>query len=217
MRPSSNPIRPTRDRSASPSSAKGVTDTRSLELELEALERAGFGELRLQWRNRWGRLAPARLSRALLYRVMAYRIQAEAFGDLDRETKRMLDRLADEALVDQSPAGAAAGESTTRGSASASSSKVSEPPLILKPGALLTREWQGRVERVMALEKGFGWSGKTYASLSAAAFAITGVKWNGRRFFSGSSGRGNCGGGERGAGPKLAPDRAPSMIDGAAQ
>jgi hypothetical protein len=218
MRPSSNAIRPTRDRPASSSSAQGVAHARPLESELEALERLGFDELRLQWRNRWGRLAPARLSRGLLYRVMAYRIQAEVFGDLDRETKRMLDRLADAAFADGAEVGAAAGVSSPGGSPSASSPKVSEPPLILKPGALLTREWRGRVERVMALEEGFAWNGKTYASLSAAAFAITGVKWNGRRFFFGSGGRGSGGGsGGRRAGPMPAPDRALSMIEGAPQ
>jgi hypothetical protein len=45
-------------------------------------------------------------------------------------------------------------------------------PLVLKPGALLTREWQGRIERVMVLEEGFAWNGKTHASVSAVAFAF---------------------------------------------
>ncbi|MBV8574436.1 MAG: DUF2924 domain-containing protein [Acetobacteraceae bacterium] len=31
--------------------------------------------------------------------------------------------------------------------------------------------------------QGFAWNGKTYPSLSAVAFAITGTKWNGYRFF----------------------------------
>jgi len=70
---------------------------------------------------------------------------------------------------------------------SRSKTRGSESPLVLKPGAILTREWQGRIERVMALEDGFAWNGKTYASLSAVAFAITGVKWNGHRFFFGPS------------------------------
>ena len=30
---------------------------------------------------------------------------------------------------------------------------------------------------------GFSWNGATYTSLSAVAFAITGTKWNGHRFF----------------------------------
>ena len=60
--------------------------------------------------------------------------------------------------------------------------KTSEP-LILKPGALLIREWRGGLERVTVVKDGFEWSGATYTSLSAAAFAITGTKWNGHRFF----------------------------------
>ncbi|MEY2457835.1 MAG: hypothetical protein QOK06_2975, partial [Acidimicrobiaceae bacterium] len=30
---------------------------------------------------------------------------------------------------------------------------------------------------------GFAWNGRTYDSLSKVAFAITGTKWNGPRFF----------------------------------
>ena len=30
---------------------------------------------------------------------------------------------------------------------------------------------------------GFAWNGKTYPSLSKAAFAITGTRWNGPKFF----------------------------------
>jgi hypothetical protein len=35
----------------------------------------------------------------------------------------------------------------------------------------------------MVVNGGFAWNGATYTSLSAAAFAITGTKWNGHRFF----------------------------------
>jgi DUF2924 family protein len=48
---------------------------------------------------------------------------------------------------------------------------------------LLIREWRGRLERVTVVDDGFVWNGTTYASLSAVAFAITGTKWNGHRFF----------------------------------
>ena len=39
------------------------------------------------------------------------------------------------------------------------------------------------MERVAALADGFAWNGKTYASLSKVALAITGTRWNGPRFF----------------------------------
>jgi hypothetical protein len=124
----------------------------------------------------------------------------------------MLDRLADNAPAYRSLAGAATGESSHRGAAFVSSLNDGEPPLIQKPGALLTREWRGRIERVMALEEGFAWHGETCASLSATAFAITGVKWNGRRFFFAPDDRSKGGSRGRRAKPEIAPDRASSSI-----
>jgi len=165
----------------------GVIDRPPIDAELAVLQGLGLEELRLQWRNRWGRLAPAHLSRALLFRLMAYRIQADAFGDLDRQTAKMLDRLAAKEIEDRASVETKAAEASNPSIPSPSKTRGSESPLVLKPGALLTREWQGRIERVMALEDGFAWNGKTYASLSAVAFAITGVKWNGHRFFFGPS------------------------------
>jgi hypothetical protein len=53
----------------------------------------------------------------------------------------------------------------------------------LKPGTLLTRKWDGHLQRVMVLAEGFSWNCKTYPSLSKVAFAITGSRWNGPRFF----------------------------------
>ncbi len=53
----------------------------------------------------------------------------------------------------------------------------------LRPGSILLREWQGRLEQVMVLEEGFAWQGRSFASLSALAKAITGTSWNGHRFF----------------------------------
>ena len=53
----------------------------------------------------------------------------------------------------------------------------------LKSGALLIREWNGRLERVMILDDGYAWNGCVYRSLSQVAKAITGTSWNGHRFF----------------------------------
>ena len=154
-----------------------------LEAELAGLGQLSLDDLRLRWRNHWGRLAPARLSRGLFVHVMAYRIQAEAFGDLDRKTVRMLERLADDA-ADRSASNRSSTPDSDAGLKSeVSSVRAASDPLVLKPGALLIREWQGRIERVMVVKGGFAWNGATYTSLSAAAFAITGTKWNGHRFF----------------------------------
>jgi hypothetical protein len=39
------------------------------------------------------------------------------------------------------------------------------------------------MHRVAVLADGFAWNGKTYPSLSKIAFAITGTRWNGPKFF----------------------------------
>jgi Protein of unknown function (DUF2924) len=155
-----------------------------LEAELVELERLSLDDLRLRWRNHWGRLAPAHLSRSLLLRVMAYRRQAETFGDLDRKTIRILERLADDDPADQSASAGSSMPGSEAGSKpEVSPARAGSESLVLKPGVLLIREWQSRIERVTVVEGGFAWNGATYASLSAVAFAITGTKWNGHRFF----------------------------------
>jgi hypothetical protein len=48
---------------------------------------------------------------------------------------------------------------------------------------MVVREWKGKLERVMILERGFAWNGQTFGSLSQIAKAMTGTNWNGHRFF----------------------------------
>ena len=53
----------------------------------------------------------------------------------------------------------------------------------LQDGARITKEWQGRTYIVDRVNGRFRWDGREFASLSAVAFAITSVKWNGPKFF----------------------------------
>src|SRR5258708_19120955 len=85
--------RPHAEPAAAPVSDETHTISAGLEAELAELERLSLDDLRLRWRNKWGRLAPAHLSRGLLFRVMAYRLQAEAFGALDRKAVGLLERM----------------------------------------------------------------------------------------------------------------------------
>jgi hypothetical protein len=127
--------------------------------------------LRLQWRNHLGGTPPTHLPRWLLLRVLAYRIQAAALGGLDKETLRVIRQPKGQTF--NSPEGRPfeARIPATREGAT------------LRSGALLAREWNGKLERVMVLEKGFVWNGKSYGSLSQIAKAMTGTNWNGHRFF----------------------------------
>lgn len=50
-------------------------------------------------------------------------------------------------------------------------------------GMRLAREWAGRVHEVVVIESGVVYEGKTWRSLSEIARHITGIRWNGPRFF----------------------------------
>jgi hypothetical protein len=149
------------------SSAETEESLASLVGEIVDLDSAG---LRLCWRNHLGGTSPVHLPKWLLARLLAYRVQAAALGDLDPATLRRIRRSSPDGDHDPvsafRPRVAATREGTELG-----------------PGALLLREWKGRTERVMILEDGFAWNGATYSSLSRVAKAITGVSWNGHRFF----------------------------------
>src|SRR5262245_16032140 len=136
-----------------------------LEVEIARLRDLDIGELRARWHTVFGRCPPVRLARHLLFRVLAYRVQAEALGDLDRDSQRRLNHAV---LAD------------TNGKHEVGLKRVTTT---LQHGTILSREWNGRIERVAVLAGGFAWNGKTYPSLSKVAFAITGTHWNGPRFF----------------------------------
>jgi Protein of unknown function (DUF2924) len=136
----------------------------SIVASLEGLDLDG---LRRQWRGHLGGEAPAHLSRWLLMKVLAYRLQSDAFGDIEKSIRRILRSEKEdgvEARFDRRV------PQTREGFG-------------LKAGALLVREWNGRLERIMILEEGFAWNGQTFGSLSQIAKAMTGTNWNGHRFF----------------------------------
>ena len=142
-----------------------VSDSEALDTEIARLHGLGVGELRARWHTAFRRRAPPHLPRHLLFHILAYRQQADRLGELDADSRRLLDRI-----------GSRASDETDRLVNNRSRTE-------LKPGTLLTREWDGHLQRVMVLADGFSWNGKTYPSLSKVAFAITGTRWSGPRFF----------------------------------
>ena len=66
-------------------------------------------------------------------------------------------------------------------------SKAAKPsrerdPRLPKPGAVLTRTFQGKEIKVEVLDAGFRYDGKVWRSLSAIAKAVSGTSWNGYLF-----------------------------------
>ena len=128
-------------------------DRLSISEEVRALARLDLEGLREVWRGRYG--SPPKLRSAdLLARLLAWRMQSEVFGGLDSETRAAIQR---KSLPTAAPA--------------------------ITPGMRFDREWRGTIQTVEVIEGGFRWQGQTYPSLSKVALAITGVKWNGPRFF----------------------------------
>jgi hypothetical protein len=142
---------------------------RTIQDEIVHLHDLDLTGMRTHWHNEFGRPAPEHLTRHLLFRILAYKIQADRFGDLDADTLKVLDRAS----------GSDGGPSIISKKLAVLDQSRFAPP----PGAVLVREWDRKSHRVMVMPDGFAWNGKTFESLSQVAFAITGTKWNGPRFF----------------------------------
>jgi hypothetical protein len=142
-----------------------LPDRQSIDIEIARLRDLDVGALRARWQTIFRRRAPSHLPRHLLFRMLAYRLQVDLLGDLDNQSRRLLDSAA-------SPESA--------GRRAVENGKVTAE---LRPGTILTREWKGGVHRVAVLAEGFAWNGKTYPSLSKVALAISGTRWNGPKFF----------------------------------
>lgn len=142
-------------RSRSPGDVLCAVGSHDLEKEIAEIARLSLDDLRIRWRNLKGRLAPAYLSRALLVRILAYRVQVQTFGDLDRNTARALVRWETVGRKEPRAQTSPNGTDESIDVSSAPDRRASEP-LILKPGTLLTREWQGRMETVMVVPTASG-------------------------------------------------------------
>jgi Protein of unknown function (DUF2924) len=145
-----------------------VTAEISVEDEIVHLRGLDLKGLRARWRSVLQRPAPDHLPRHLLFAIIAYRIQADRFGDLNHETRQLLDRT---------------GPKETGTAMSARLVSFDQKRTELTPGTVLVREWDRQSHRVMVMPDGFALNGQTYDSLSKVAFAITGTNWNGPRFF----------------------------------
>jgi hypothetical protein len=96
-------------------------------------------------------------------RGITYKLQERPLGGLSKSILRKLERLNldSEASDAQKPA----------------------PPISLKAGTRLVREWRGITQTVLVHANGFEWNGRRYRSLTIIAHEITGAHWSGPRFF----------------------------------
>ena len=100
-------------------------------------------------------------NKTYLVSELIYRVQELAYGGL---TKKTIDRL--EALAESKIVNERKGDSAR-----------------LAIGTRLVREVKGVEHHVTVVEDGYEYQGAKYKSLSGAAYAITGTRWNGNVFF----------------------------------
>lgn len=122
---------------------------------LARLECASRHYLAELWAEYFGVPPPPRTSRALMIRAVAYKMQERELGGLSAATRHLLSEEGDKAARRQ----------------------------MIRPGAVLIREWHGVAHQVTVGEEGILFRGERYRSLSEVARLITGVRWSGPRFF----------------------------------
>ena len=138
--------------------ARGPSDPTAIDAEVDHVRSLGIVALRTCWRSMFDKMPPGGLTKDIIARMIAFRIQEEAFGGLDKDSVKLLER-------------------------SARGDKPGELNRRLKPGTVLVREYKGERHTVTVMPDGFLWQETTYASLSTIARTITGTAWNGPRFF----------------------------------
>ena len=138
---------------------------------LTALKTTPTPQLKEQWRQLFEGEPPA-FNRRYLESRLAYRIQELAYGGLNPETVRRLEKL---------------GEELDGGRVDVRKRPANDRPI---SGTRLIRDYQGVEHCVTVRDNDFEYQGRPYKSLSAIARAITGTQWNGVVFFGlRSSGR----------------------------
>jgi hypothetical protein len=137
--------------------------TLKIEAELACLPAVPVIKLKERYRALFRAEPPKALGPDLLRRSIAHRIQEKAYGGLRADARRLLNQLVKAAAAELE-----AGQ---------------ELPRRIKQGSELVRTWNGRTYRVLIIDKGFAYDGKTFSRLSDIASLITGMECDGPTFF----------------------------------
>jgi hypothetical protein len=137
-------------------SQPAIAPADAIEQKIACIAAMNIDELRRVWRETFKSQLPTAFSKDLLARVISYRVQEDAFDGLSVSTARLLRSLSKPGV---------------------------ELPRRVKAGSIIVREHKGVLHEVLVTPDGFFWQGKAYDSLSIIAKTITGVSWNGPRFF----------------------------------
>lgn len=152
--------------------------------ELTALQNMSMDELQEKYRQVFGE-EPRIRHKDFLRKRIAWRIQALAEGDLSERARSRVEELANDADLRIRSPKVIAGltKTSSKGQTTVHTFTPSHDKRLPMPGAMLTKDYQGKMIKVMVLDKGFEYEGQIYRSLTAVAKAVTGSHWNGFLFF----------------------------------
>lgn len=130
-----------------------------LAIDLERIAALQGDTLASAWAETFATPVPE-VAPSLLRRALAYERQERKHGGLPLVVRKQLESISAEQTA-----------------------AMVEPPLKLKPGTRLVREWNGTMYTVLVTADGFEFAGRSWRSLSMIARHITGAQWSGPRFF----------------------------------
>ncbi len=151
----------------------------SLITEIMSLKKASLEEIKAKYAEVFGQDSPASNNKIFLWRKIAYRLQEKQYGGLPEATQSRIAELIDryDPVNNKSLRPITEPETGKRNT----SARDRRLPI---PGAIMKKEYKGRLYEVKVLEKGFEYKGQVYKTLSSIAKAITGAHWNGFLFFN---------------------------------
>jgi hypothetical protein len=152
-----------------------MLDERSILARITALSDLDQDGLRQEWRALLTTDPPG-YGPGLMRKRLAYRIQELAYGGMAKATIERLHAIHQQARC--------------RGPGPGLSKLATDIPTA---GTVLIREHEGIRHEVRIVHGGFEYAGRTWKSLSMIAREITGVQWNGPKFFGLRTQRGNPG------------------------
>lgn len=148
--------------------------TQQMREEIAMLPELTVNELREKFGEVLGYASHSR-NRQFLIRKLTWGIQMRQWGDISPEARARAHKLADfRFLRIRMPKDAQLGVPTQAGSSVTHKAvKLSRDPRLPIPGAVLTKEYEGKRIEVRVLEDGFEYNGQRYRSLSAIAREIS--------------------------------------------
>ena len=150
--------------------------------ELHRIQRLSVSELQAEWsRLNNGEECRSR-NRTYLVKRLCWRVQELQLGGLSDHARARIDELAPDTFDrDRTPREAL--DAAVAANQPKSPPGPKRDPRLPSPGTVITRAYRGRELRLLVLDDGFELEDVHYRSLSEAARAVTGSRWNGRLFW----------------------------------